>query len=66
MSRTHVETIELPEVRIANYLEPPQQGQAQRATDSAGDFYHERKTAQRLDANLDARFLFRGVHYSSE
>ena len=66
MSRAHIEAIEQPEVRIADYFEAPQQRQAERATDSAGDFRRQRKTAQRLDANFDARLFFGGVHWISE
>ncbi len=66
VARAHVEAIEQAEVGIADDLEAPQQRQTERAADSASDFLDKRKTAQRLDANLDARFLFSAFHQDSE
>ena len=65
-ARANVETIENAEVRIADDFESPQQRQTQRPANCASDFLDQRKTAQRLDANLDAGFIFGGFHQGSE
>ncbi len=62
VARTDVQAIEQAKVGIAHYFETPQQSQPERAADSAGDFQGERKPAQRLDAHVDARFLFSRFH----
>ena len=63
MARADVQTVEQAEVGIPHYFETPEQRQPQRAADSTGDFQRERKAAQRLDAHIDARFLFSRFHY---
>ncbi len=65
-ARANVETIEQAEVRIADDFESPQQGQTQRPANCASDFLDQRKTAQRLEAKLDAGFIFDGFHQGSE
>ena len=65
-ARTDVETIELAKVGIAHDLEAPQQRQAQRAADSAQYFHDKWQAAQRLDANVDARFFLSGFHQGSD
>jgi len=66
VARANVETIEKAEVRIPDDFKSPQQSQTQRPANCGSDFLDKRKTAQRLDANLHAGFLFDGVHQSSE
>jgi hypothetical protein len=63
VARPNVQAIEQAKVRIAHYFETPQQRQPQRAADSSGDFQGERESAQRLDADVNARFLFSRFHY---
>jgi hypothetical protein len=67
MARADVETIKQAKIGIAHDFEATEQRQAQCAADPADNFQRKRKAAQRLDANLDARFLFSGFfHLGSE
>ncbi len=65
-ARANVETIEQAKVGIAHDFQSPEQGQTQRAANSASDFPDQAGTAQRLDLKLDALFIFDGFHQGSE